>query len=792
MEKLQLQHDGAITIAVGQNRKETQWKNRGFSWTGFLSRISKVHRTSETFLEYKTLPKRKRDEIKDVGGFVGGTIQTGRRKAENVRWRSIITLDADYANHVPSLKVLHYAAALYTTHSHHPDKPRFRIVIPLQRPVTPEEYPVVARRIAADIDIEWFDDTTFEPHRMMYWPSASEDGEYTFMYQDCEWMNPDEILAEYQDWKDAAQWPVSSREMKSIKRKAKKQGDPLQKSGIIGAFCRTYTVSEVIDKFLPEIYEKVNEERYTYQSGSTTGGLVIYDDTFAYSHHATDPISGKLVNAFDLVRLHLYFELDVDAEPDTPVSKLPSYKAMQELAAGDDQVKETLGIEQIGLAKEDFEDTQWIKELERHPKSGILLVTFRNFELILENDPTLKNAFAYDEFNHRPFVRKILPWKAKEGPFDNMDDAALRGHIENKYGIRHKERLTDALMMVSRRHAFHPIKDYLETLKWDGIPRLESIFIEYLGVEDHVHTRKLTIKALVAAIKRIYEPGAKFDEMIVFKGKQGRGKSMMIARLSKGWYTDSLDSLNGKEAYESLQGSWLVELAELSAIKRAADIEQVKKFLSKTMDRYRPPYARMIEEYPRQCIFFGSTNTHEFLSDRTGNRRFWPFRCEDEPKRRWHQLTDDEIDQVWAEALVYYHEGFATHLDPEVDADTLAWLENEQHEHTEENSLSGMIEEFLEKPLPLDWNQRDISSRRAFLNEDFGSSAIEVLPRKKVCVMEVWTELLGRDPSLIDKRFSREVGSIIENLPGWKRSKRLSFKHYGQQRAFVRQKENSS
>src|SRR5690606_13790830 len=494
----------------------------------------------ETFAEYKEMPKQQRDEIKDIGGFVGGTLQGGRRKASSVKWRSLITLDADYAKSLPEKPP--FACLMYTTHSHSPEAPRFRLIIPLKRAVTPEEYPAVARKVAERFDIEIFDPTTYEIHRLMYWPSVSADGEFKAWYVDGPWIDPDEILAEYEDWRNPLEWPTSSREVKARTREAKRQGDPLEKKGWVGAFCRTYDVEAAIETFLSDVYEKHSENRYTYKEGSTAGGLVIYDEgRFAYSFHATDPAGGKLLNSFDLVRVHLFGDLDVDAEPGTPTNRLPSYKAMVEFASRDDETKKTMGLDQIGEAKEEFADDDWLAQLERSEKTGQLKLTFRNFELILENDPKLKGCFGYDELHRRIAVVKPLPWKKEPGIFDNADDSVLRGYIENVYGIRHKERLADALTAVAKKNSFHPVRDYLDGLKWDGVKRLETVFIDYLGVEDNEHIRLLTKKALVAAVKRIYEPGAKFDEMITLVGPQGIGKSQLIYRLSKGWFTDSLD-----------------------------------------------------------------------------------------------------------------------------------------------------------------------------------------------------------------------------------------------------------
>ncbi len=244
---------------------------------------------------------------------------------------------------------------MYSTHSHSPEKPRLRLVIPLARPVTPDEYAAIGRRVAADLGIDQFDDTTYEPQRLMYWPSVAKDGEFIFKHQDEPWLNPEDVLARYENWQDPSFWPESSRAQAKRQKLADKQGNPLEKQGLVGAFCRTYTITAAIETFLSDVYERMGERRYTYIPGSTAGGLVVYDDdTFAYSHHGTDPISGQLVNAFDLVRLHKFKELDDEAEPGTPVVRLPSYMAMIELAENDPRVRETKYQERMAAIEEDF------------------------------------------------------------------------------------------------------------------------------------------------------------------------------------------------------------------------------------------------------------------------------------------------------------------------------------------------------------------------------------------------------------------------------------------------------
>ena len=324
-----LQYDGLITIATGSSRRSASWKTKEMLWSEFVDKLGRVTRTQETQQEYFRMPKEERDNAKDVGGFVGGTLKGGRRKIDAVLQRRLITLDMDSItageDPWPTVElILGCAAVLYSTHSHTAKAPRLRLVLPLSRPVSPEEYEAIARRIAGDIGIDMCDDTTYEPHRLMYWASASSDGEFRYEVQDGPWLDADEQLARYADWKDPTQWPVSSRKSGTIRRLADKQGDPTAKDGIVGAFCRTYSVEDAIEAFLPDVYIKGENGRYTYKGGSTSGGLVIYEDgRFAYSHHSTDPTCGKLCNAFDLVRIHMFGKDDEGKPANTAANNLP-------------------------------------------------------------------------------------------------------------------------------------------------------------------------------------------------------------------------------------------------------------------------------------------------------------------------------------------------------------------------------------------------------------------------------------------------------------------------------------
>ena len=211
--------------------------------------------------------------------------------------------------------------------------------------------------------------------------------------------------------------------------------------------------------------------------------------------------------------------------------------------------------------------------------------------------------------------------------------------------------------MVSSERLYHPVKEYLGSLKWDGTRRLDTLLIDYLGAEDTPYVRAVTRKTLVAAVARIYQPGIKFDSILVLNGPQGIGKSTLFARLGGQWYSDSLSitDMKDKTAAEKLQGYWILELGELVGIKKM-DVETVKSFISRTDDKYRQAYGVNVESHPRSCIIVGSTNSDGgFLRDITGNRRFWPVQVTGCGKYHPWELTD--VDQIWAEAIERYNSG---------------------------------------------------------------------------------------------------------------------------------------
>ena len=664
-----------------------------------------------------------------------------------------------------------------------------------------DEYDAVSRRLAADIGITMADPTTFEASRLMYWPSCSADGEYIFQYKDADFLRVDQVLGSYADWKDWSERPQVPG-ANSYQKLAVRQGDPELKTGIIGAFCRVYDVFGAMAEFLPGIYEPVDNDpyRYTYLNGSTTGGAIIYDNgKFLYSHHATDPCGGKLVNAADLVRLHKFGHMDANAAPDTPVNRLPSYKAFMEFANADKKVSTMLVKERLAAGQQEFagliangdnkatqenEDSNsdaWMGELST-TKTGVK-PTIDNIRILLENDPLLKGRFALNKFAGRGEVLGALPWdlEGKRRLWSDTDNNGLYWYMEKQYGITKRGNIDAALDLHASLHAFNEVQDYLNGLVWDGVPRLDTLFIDCLGAEDSEYNRIVCRKIFTAAVARAMNPGCKFDCMLILCGNQGWGKSTLISKMAHGWLNDSIRTFEGKEASELLQGVWLVEIAELDAFRRT-DVARIKQFLSLQVDRYRAAYGRHAKEQPRSCVFFGSCNQMDFLQDTTGNRRFWPVDVNIIPRKKkaW-DLTDDEIDQLWGEAKARWMMGEKLYLTAEQEEQAKIM----QEAHREASPKEGMIEDFVAKKVPADWQQWNIDRRRDWWAQT-AHGEVQTVPRDRISAAEIWCELYYGNQKDLRQADAREINGILAKMPGLSRAKtNCRFGPYGRQRGFV-------
>ena len=776
-------------LSVAGSSASLKWTTVKYTWSDFLERLNRDIRGTETMRDFDRLDRTARANLKDVGGYMAGGLSGARRLKSAVLSRSMITLDVDYAD---SLFPLEFdtrfpgvAAVIYNTRSDREKSRRFRVVIPFAEEVQDAaQYEAAARKIAELLGIDLFDPTTFQAERMMYWQSLSSDQPKVFEVFEGEPISAEYLLSLYgnnEEWRDIRNWAFKSdqeKETRAIVSKAMAQ-NPREKAGLVGAFCRAYSVPEAIEKYLSDVYEIApGNDRYTYKAGHSVGGMIVFDDLFCFSYHSTDPIAdGHAYNAYDLVRVHKFGHL----------GKEDSTKEMNKLVCADKECVKDMVTPDANL--DDFDDygdavksdsTEEVTELVWDlDGKGNKQVTVNNFVNAFKSDPLLNGLLAYDMLKETiVFTRPSFTAKgSKKGDLvSDTDISIIKGRIERMHGIYNDAKLNDAIEQVSSDNAFHPIKLYLESLTWDGVPRIDSFLVDYMGAEDDAYTREAFRKMLLAAVTRIYEPGRKFDTALVFYSEQGVGKSTLIQRLSKGWFNDSLTNLSGKESYEAIQFAWLVELAELSALRKS-DVEAVKNFISKREDTYRGAYARRVKTHKRQCVFFGSTNDDEFLKDATGNRRFFPVEVKRTRKTRliFEPEFDAIVDQLWAEAMEGYMLGEALTLSDEAEAIAGGTRE----EFTERTPIQGLIEEYLDRLFPADYEDRFLAQRLDFLNGDLGEEGTET--KNSFSLIELWTEALGRRKDEYTVVKARELSNAVKALKGWKRDKQARQKIYGPQ-----------
>lgn len=782
-----------MTISTAGSRTSRLWPSQTISWSEMAERLRTPMRGSETYEAYMRLPKAQRDALKDVGGYVGGRLRNGRRSGTSVMGRDIVTLDLDS---IPSgmtetvldeVGYLCVAAAVYSTRKHCAEHPRLRVVIPMDRTVTPEEYEPIARRIGEYLGIERCDPSTFESCRMMYWPSVCADGEYVYEAYDAPIASADKLLATYQDWHIVASWPQIPGATTRREASVRKQEDPTAKTGIVGAFCRCYDVYRVMDELLPETYIPADihagarPTRYTYTGGSTTGGAIVYGDgKWLYSHHGTDPAGGQLCNAFDLARLHLYGDRDLDEAPGTPVCKKVSYLAMIERAKEDPAVKLDMLRSRAQSIELDFGDTDdehdedpaddsWQLELELdangHPKK-----TTNNAVLIMRHDPLIRGRVAYDAFAGQLKARGRMPWDTLDTasdsrPWTDGDDAGLRWYLETYYGLTNISKVADAVAIISMENKYDEVAEYLGRLEWDGVPRVDTLLIRYLKADDNAYTRAVTRKALTAAVTRALEPGTKFDTVLTLVGAQGIGKSLFGDILGGQFYTDNVQTFEGKDAAEQLRNAWIVEIPEVDRFSHA-EASVAKQFITRRDDIYREAYGRRTTSHPRRCIFVATVNPDTFLNDDSGNRRWWVVKCH-ATKMSLGASMDDlraERDQIWAEAKMLWATGESLRLNREEEE----MASQAQEDARIKDPWQGLVEEFVSRKVPEDWRTRPLDQRRIFWGSDFQSPDPGTLTeRREICAVEVWCEAFGKDRGQFKQADARRINACLARMEGW-------------------------
>lgn len=775
-----------MKVHIADSCRSAKWRQFEVNWKAFVTdKLSKPIRTGETYQVYKSLDKDEKSVYKDCGGYLFGVLAKDSRAKVNVISRNALLLDLDFApiDAWDSIsRTYELEMALHSTHSHSTETPRFRLIVPLNRECTPDEYECVARTFAYYLNIEWFDKTTFQRNRLMYFPSVSQDGEWVFEHKEGVFLDVDLVLSTYVDWRDMTTWPYHSGE-KVHDGSGQKRQNPLEQGGIIGAFNRAYPMNVLLENVLGEVYTHNFGDRYTYIKGSSSMGAVTYDNMWFYSYHATDPAQGRLLNAFELFACHLFDD---------------DFKKALEAASNLPEVRKTLVLGAFQSMGEDFKPTEvdlsatWYGELEIG-KDGKIAQTDRNINLIFENDPNLKGVFKYNEFVNNIYLSRPTAWRdnvpVQGDTIRNVDYPLVRKYLGLKYGFTNRSMIEETMMSIAYANKYHPIRDFLCSLTWDGLPRIETALIDYFGADDNSYTRAVFKKTLIGAISRAFSPGSKHDTVLILVGLEGSCKSLFWKRLGMDWHSDTFDMHQDKAMFEQLQGKWIIEIAEFDKLSRA-DVGQVKYFVTKASDTYRPAFGHVVEDFPRQFILTGSTNEDGFLKSETGNRRFNPVRVANGMYERglhvsskyvYTDLDMYEVTQMWAEAFECFLSGETNVLDR--DETVIADVVREEYE--EQSAITGEIDQKLLTLVPANYDTMTSEEVQKWWNfPDLRAAGTEYM--QYVTGVQIWVELLGRSRESYGKLQQLEMTSAIRKSQhiDSTSSSRVHTSRYGRQRCY--------
>ena len=384
---------------------------------------------------------------------------------------------------------------------------------------------------------------------------------------------------------------------------------------------------------------------------------------------------------------------------------------------------------------------------------GTIKASIDNLLCILEEDTNICDTYRYNSLSNR--ILKI----EEDGTYhvwtDN-DDSELLWYIEQTYDIYFPQKFFNAFNIACSHKQINPIKDIIEHKEWDGTPRIDNFLKDILKCDDDDYHREVSRMIFYGGINRLYQPGCKFDYMPIFIGKQGCGKSSIVKwlALNDTYYSD-ISSIEGKDALENIQGIWICELSELLAMVKTKDVEAMKSFITRTTDRYRESYGRRTREYPRTCLFIGTTNDYQFLSDKTGNRRYLPVQLNvkiGEIYKR-EKYIKDYIIECWREALYLFNSGKTYLTIPSKYYDDVV---KAQDSAVEDDPKTGLILDYL--------SQKKIGDR--------------------VCAIEIFTSCLNGLKKNFDRLQSKEISRLLSSLPEWERSGNSThrFENFGTQR----------
>lgn len=734
------------------------------------------------------------ESVKDCGGYVAGRLKGTARRKGQVEYRSAVTLDADAASEtLPAVVAgLGLRALVHSTYGHTRAHPRYRVIFPIMGPgLSEEEYPRVARGLIEALGEAQFDPGSTQPERLMFWPATANPDEYEVVECQGETATAQGLL------RDFGGLQATPDHMPGAKR------DPFGLPGVAGAFNRVYDMARAVETFhLP--YDPVDGEpnRWHYTPAESEGGVIVYPDGYVFSNHASDPAYGRALSMFDLVALHVFGGEDRAAgvpQSTAPADRPSIQRAMREFAARPELVTE--------LVAADFADIdgdedgarglpEWVLEFHLHPKTGKPLDDVHNWDLLMRHDPVLR-ALARNEMDLTTVTRRPFPWRTVEAGKDdaltNADRAQISAHLQRAYNMPRpaQEQLNGVIDMVAQDNAFHPVVEYLEGLEWDGVSRIET----YLPGAADAYTRRVARLVAVQAVARALDPGVKVDNCLILTGRQGLGKSWFVETMARGW-TCTLGPIEGgglRDTVMAMTRSWVTVADEGFAMKKA-DAEALKQFVTLTHDVIRLPYAREHVKLPRRQVIWGTTNDAVFLRAQEGNRRF--LIVEVAEKLDFGKYSDEYVNQVWAEAVHIWKTSKAQYGlkdNPELflSASEEAAAESVRSMATEEDSMTGLIQAYLDTLVPANWVEMSPEERISWLRDEEQGIVSGTHPIDVVCSLEIWEIALGRERGKHSRVDILQITNALKQLPGWfgpmPKPTRLPF--YGPQRVFARMDE---
>lgn len=746
-------------FATAPLRNSIHWEQRKITWNDFA--------------EYAIKPARK----KEAGNYIFGELEGNRRNKGSIVSRCVLTLDVDYPDDgfVSRIENVFDGAAyiLHSTYSSTPENPRYRLIMPLSEKVGPSKYVELCRGVMALLGSACFDPTTAQAERYMFLPATSDPKHYACLIRKGKALDIDNALLQ-------APGGFAPTGESAVRRK-----DPKTLKGVAGLFCQAYQDWAELIQIYELPYEQVSANRFHLNGAKSEAGMapIAENPGFIYSYHANDPAGGRAVNAFDLVRLHKFGHLDA-GKANTPVNRLPSTQAMNDLAGKDPRIKALQAKEILENFSDEIEDTgnttAWVDKLTR-TKAGLVEGTIQNLDLITANDPIFKGIVLNVRGMTMELTPGSYPWRDvhdNDGQLDDYDFSSILLHLERTYRLRITENhLRHVLrdLVQERKHDY--VLEYLEGLEWDGVPRVEYALP---GVEDSEHTRLVARKVLVAAVARTFEPGIKWDNMLMIYGPEGIGKSWWIEKMSRGWY-NSLDEIGNKDTLMKMGKSWIVTADEGHSL-RAADFNKLKEFLTQRKDEYRAPFAATVSSYPRRSVIWGTTNDPAFLRRQDGIRRFLIVHAKN--KVDFEALTDDYINQVWAEAVHLWREGEKLHF----TAEETELLNTARAPYVQEDPLTGLIERYADTLVPAGWDSLTLEERlewRANSAGGFAPAGTETV--NSLSALQVWCEVMGRRIGDHSARDMADIQRVLRTLPGWvMHPVPRETAAYGRQQVFIR------